>query len=479
MSRPLPAACHDDPNRDVAGTMSTMTDLLARSAARVPGRLPGGGHPRPVAVGALLAAGWALLAGALPCAALAVIGWFATTGGTASWALRVGADAWLLAHWIPVDLTSGRFSLPPLGLSLLPIVLLWRAGGWVARSCAVKSRAEVCVGVVTLTVVYAGLVTLVAVLARADQAAPDILRAVVHGGVLAGVVGGAGVLWVSGQGIRLWRRLPEEVRAVLYGGATGAFALVIGGILLVAASLLVHAGRIVELARGLAPGVVGLILLLLLCVCYLPNAAVFAGAFALGPGFAVGTGTLVAPTGVSLGPVPAFPLLAALPVSPHPPGWVMGVLALPMAAGVLAGVVALRRFPAFSPEATALRGGLAGVVGGLGFTVATVLAGGSVGAGRLADVGVPLLPAALISASTCGIAGAVGVLALRGVRWVWSRVRPDADPAGDPFARLRSLVPRDGGPAGSNEPGLPVQRRGRTERDHPGAGAARDEPPTQ
>ena len=38
-----------------------------------------------------------------------------------------------------------------------------------------------------------------------------------------------------------------------------------------------------------------------------PNAALLGGSYLLGPGFAVGTASIVSPTTVVLGPLPAFP----------------------------------------------------------------------------------------------------------------------------------------------------------------------------
>ena len=62
----------------------------------------------------------------------------------------------------------------------------------------------------------------------------------------------------------------------------------------------------------------------------------------LGPGFAVGAGTVAAPTGSVLGPMPAFPLLAALPAGAHGsgPGWLGAVmLAFPYLAGAVGGLL--------------------------------------------------------------------------------------------------------------------------------------------
>src|SRR4029077_15651309 len=78
------------------------------------------------------------------------------------------------------------------------------------------------------------------------------------------------------------------------------------------------------------------------------NAIIWAVAYIVGPGFAFGTGTVVAPTGSALGAVPIFPMLAALPTGARPggPGWApVAVLALPYLAGVFAGVVTVRVAP--------------------------------------------------------------------------------------------------------------------------------------
>jgi hypothetical protein len=401
--------------------MRTMAGVLTRPTADVPDQSRVAALPRPAAVGAVLAAGWAALAGALPCAAVAVVAWFVTVGGTAPDALRVGVDAWLLAHMVPIALPGGAFGLAPLGLSLLPFVLLCRAGAWVGRTSAVQRVVHVCVGVVVLTVVYGGLVALIALLARTDGAAPDVLRAFVHAGVLAGVAGGAGIVRVSGHGVRAWRLVGEEARAALYGGVVGVVALVTGGAVLVTFSLVLHVGRLTDLVAGLAPGIGGFPVLLAICLGYVPNAAVYAGTYALGPGFAVGSATVVAPTGVALGPLPAFPLLAALPVAETPTGWVMCVLALPIAAGVVAGAAALRRYPAYSIDAATLRGGLAGVAAGVMFTLAVVVSRGPGGPGRLADVGPSALESGVVAMSVLGISGAAGVLMVR--LWAWARAR--------------------------------------------------------
>ncbi len=131
----------------------------------------------------------------------------------------------------------------------------------------------------------------------------------------------------------------------------------------------------------------------------LPNGALWALAYAAGPGFTVGAGTGVSPFGATLGPVPAFPLLAALPGDGTPPPAVRAALLLPVLAGVLAGWVVGRRLPAATgagrlPALLTGRvarpagyGLLAGGLVALVTAVLAVLAGGALGPGYLAAVG--------------------------------------------------------------------------------------------
>ena len=91
-------------------------------------------------------------------------------------------------------------------------------------------------------------------------------------------------------------------------------------------------------------------------VAVAPNAVLFGSAYLLGPGFAVGTGTVVSPTVVALGPVPAFPLLAALPGSGPTPDWAVGLLAVPVVVGAAGAVLAQRAYRVTAYDSAALRG---------------------------------------------------------------------------------------------------------------------------
>ena len=142
-----------------------------------------------------------------------------------------------------------------------------------------------------------------------------------------------------------------------------------------------------------------------------PNAVLLAGSYLLGPGFAVGTGTMVSPSAVVLGPVPAFPLLAALPAEGTPPAWASALVAVPVLAGLVAAVLVVRRFPAYELGTGAVRGLGSGVVGGVCVTLLVALAGGAVGPGRMADLGADLVPTFVAATVAMGLGGLVGGVA--------------------------------------------------------------------
>lgn len=101
-------------------------------------------------------------------------------------------------------------------------------------------------------------------------------------------------------------------QAVLYGSRALALLLGISSIIL-GISLFTHLTTVKNLTTVLEPGILGGLLLLLLNILYIPNAVVATLGYFSGAGFAVGSGTMVAPWRFDLNSIPAFPLLGALP----------------------------------------------------------------------------------------------------------------------------------------------------------------------
>ena len=117
-----------------------------------------------------------------------------------------------------------------------------------------------------------------------------------------------------------------------------------------------------------------------------PIFGLLGAAYLVGPGFAVGTGTTVSTSSVALGPLPAFPALAALPAEGTPPGWAVGFLALPPAIAAVAAARAQSRTTARAYDYAALRGAGMGLGDGVLVSLLVALAGGQVRhLGRVVD----------------------------------------------------------------------------------------------
>jgi Family of unknown function (DUF6350) len=336
--------------------------------------------------------------------------------------LRTAALLWLVGHHVGVAFRgAGRIGMLPLGLVVLPGALLWRAGRWVVRVGGVSRLRHAGLAALGLAIPYAVMTGALALASRSAQAAASLPQAIACGFLLALAAGGLGAARALAPWPKLIALLPRRARSVVVAVAGSLAALVAAGALVAAVSLAVHLREAAALERSLAPGAVGTVLLLLLQVAYLPNAIVWAIAFTLGPGFAFGTETVVAPTGSALVHLPAFPLLAGLPPGLHSalPGWVEPVvLALPYLAGCLGGVLLVRSAPALGLDVAPLLGLVCGVMSGAVLCVLAAVSGGPLGDGRLAAVGPSAWQAGVVSALELGIstavtAGALNYLMLR------------------------------------------------------------------
>ncbi|MFE5187234.1 DUF6350 family protein [Streptomyces sp. NPDC056628] len=282
-------------------------------------------------------------------------------------ALRIAAVLWLLGHGaelVRADTLSGA-SVPvgvtPLLLFVLPVCLVHRA----ARDAAADggegappvAGPTAWVGVV---LGYLGVATAAALYAAGGVLKPSWLSAVPCVPLVVMVVAGVGV-WTAcerrpeaahgllgalpGRARRLAQGpdAPARLAAAARAAGAGAAALVGGGALLVAVSLVWHGTDARQTFAGLTQGWSGRIGVLLLCAALVPNAAVWAASYALGPGFVLGAGHVVAPlTSAPPPPLPPFPLLDAVPSAgvAGPLQW--AVAAVPVVAGVVLGRGAAR-----------------------------------------------------------------------------------------------------------------------------------------
>lgn len=403
-----------------------MTELLHPRDTRLPPRTPSSAPLRPLALGAAVAGLVASGAVLMGCMALGLVGWFASDAGShgdTRDAIRVGADGWLLAHGAHLHLATGAVSATitavPLGLTLLCAYVAHRLGVWAARTSAVEDAGNVVLGTVVMSGIYGVVALVTAVLAATATAEPSLLRSFAGGFAVSFVGGGTGILVGSGDVVDWRTRVPETARAILKGALGAALLLVAFAALLLAVALLLDLGAAANVLSRLHADTSGGLLYTALVAAVAPNAVLLSGSYLLGPGFAVGTGTLVSPASVVLGPVPAFPLLAALPSEGTPPAALSALVAAPFLAAVLAAALVVRRFPVLGYEAGAVRGLGSGVLGGVLVTVLVALAGGAVGPGRMADVGADLLETFVAATVAMGVGGLVGGVA---ATW-WARRR--------------------------------------------------------
>jgi hypothetical protein len=357
---------------------------------------------------------------------LTAVGWITAPhvgiGGGLAGVLRSAGLLWLIAHHVQVTVRGiGPIGLLPLGLVLVPGVLIARAGRWMTTAGHVTRLRDVGYAALAIACPYALFTAAVAVACRTPAAAPSLLQAVVDGFLLALLAGGLG----AARGLAPWRKLaalvPPRPRSVIMGMLAALAVLIAFGAVLCAASLATHLSAYKAAVSSLSPGLGGAGLLLLAGLCYVPNSVFWAIAYMLGPGFAFGAGTAVSPSGSALGAVPAFPMLAAMPVGPKAafPAWLgFFVLVMPYLAGALAGLMTIRIAPTPLLEAAPLWGLLTGSLAGVVIGVGAKFSGGPLGSGRLSAVGpagaeVGLVAILEVGVTAALVAGAANWLILR------------------------------------------------------------------
>ncbi|MFF8098705.1 DUF6350 family protein [Streptomyces sp. NPDC016640] len=415
---------------------STPAALLARVRDRSPG-LPS----------ALLGGALAAVLGLAAFTALVMLLWISSPypdsgpGG----ALHVAAALWLLAHGaelVRTDTLSGvpaPMGVSPLLLLVLPVWLLRRAACDAADGGA-GDEAPLVPGRTAWTGVVLGYLA-VGAPAALHAAGGGLRPAWVWTGVCVTLVAvaaaGAGVWTAYGRPSGPLERvlgavLPRGVRHLVLGpdgrpgaaaraAAAGAVVLTGGGTLLLAVSLGGHGGETRGAFLRLTEGWSGWLAVLLLCVTLVPNAAVWAAAYAVGPGFFLGTDAPVTPLGSAPAPpLPPFPLLAAVPDTGAGTAvnWAAG--AVPLTAGLVVGYFVGRgttthgRAPAARTDGRAPAGARP-----RGRTSAEVWTRGrTAGAAALAGV----LCAALLALLAALAGGPLGVAALSRFGPVWWQV---------------------------------------------------------
>jgi len=296
-------------------------------------------------------------------------------------AVRVGSALWLAGHGVPMHVAGVTIGLVPLGVTALALFACYAS--------ARRSGSPRWSGFVGGVAAYTCAVALVA-----GVVAPGDVARALGGALVVSVLGlGGGLLrrpdapsWreVSRP---VWSRLAPAVRC---GAAAGLLATAL--LVLVAAALTllwIVAGRatIGDVVRGLGVDGIGGVVLAAAELAFLPNLVMWALAWLAGPGFHVGAGTHFAPGEVAAGPMPAIPMLGALPTSGFAGGAARAVPAVLVAVGVLAGWYVHRRLRSSRWTTVLAAVSTTGLVTALLVLVLVAAAGGPAGPGRMAEVG--------------------------------------------------------------------------------------------
>lgn len=340
--------------------------------------------------------------------------WTLALGEAADWGSLwpVTGTLWQFGHGVPLeivipdsvvsavgiapDAASFTLSLTPLAFFVFTLLFAARSGTRAARAGA--WLLGVVAGSLTFTLIAVG----VALSAGTNAAAVPLWLAVLLPAAvyLTGAVCGAiRYAWREGDNGLIdrlhdridgwgdeWGVVPAEVvrgSAAVVVGLTGIAGLAL------TVMVLLRGGEVVALFEAARVDATGATVLTLGHLAYLPTLLVWAVAWIAGPGFAMGVGTAVSPTGTQLGVVPGIPVLGLLPENGS--FWMLIVVLLPVAAGAFAGWIVRSRLVwentghRLAPRA-AITFGIAALSAAV-MGVAAVLASGSIGPGRLTEVG--------------------------------------------------------------------------------------------
>jgi hypothetical protein len=248
----------------------------------------------------------------LPFAFIALVAW-ATAGsatGTTTDPIRGAAWIWLGAHHIPFSLAlpptgiPGYFSYLPWGAIALPFIAirttfnraLDRLQGDFHDINGVRT---------TYSIFYTVIVTAMSYLTASPSVTPKWYLAPIFAFFIS-------IVATLTCGQRLKISAPVVVASRIAAIIVGTFMVAVGIL------IFTHFKDVKDLSVLLQPGIFGGVLLLLLNILYLPNAAIALASYVAGTGFAVGAGTLISPWWYHSDQIPVLPLLGILPTHRHP-----------------------------------------------------------------------------------------------------------------------------------------------------------------
>ncbi|NKY34436.1 hypothetical protein HGA13_15345 [Nocardia speluncae] len=380
----------------------------------------------------LLYAAFRPAAFALAVIVVAMLATLLTAGSDLTGLSGAVAAGWLAVHQVPLTIGTTTVGLLPV---LVTALVMWAAAREaVAATDTDPTRAEIG----WLLGAAAGgplLITAVCLAVTEDASGsialqrPNPLAAFAWVLVLHLLAAGTGIVFRCRE--RIFDLLPYDAIAAAYVAGRAALRLSAASAAMIVAGLVVHWSQVGDTYGG-AENFVDVLGFTLLSLVYFPNAVIAGVGVLVGPGVQFGDASVGVFTVVG-GPVPAVPVLAAVPTGAAALWWAV-LLIVPAAIGVYAGVESARVSydrPA-APWALLAAAGM----GSAALTALAALAGGELG--NFGRLGVELPIFALAVFAWLAIPGYAGLLYARTflVSFPTPLLRhPDAlfDPADDDY----------------------------------------------
>jgi hypothetical protein len=339
-----------------------------------------------------------------------------TQGSTFQTVLQDSSRTWLGAHGVPLHFGASKlgslkvpayiFDLIPLGFSILI--------GWAMYKSGKKLSGEKHLGFSWLGAVSAYLLVAVFLTSTSVTKTAFVIQwqgvfiptALFLALLIIGSVVGNPILFEDSEPsvlrdrfrnffINLVDKLPWALKPLigpaLRAGTGVVAAMTAVSAIMISVLLTLNWIEIVKLYQSLQLTVLGTVTVSAGQLSLMPNLIAFGNSWLTGVGFSVGQGSLVSPLVTEVGPLPAIPMLAALPVSSNSFG-VLFIL-VPILAAFLATLLvkshtAELRFNYASTTSAAISLGLAiGFVAAVEMWILVDFASGAIGPGRMTLIG--------------------------------------------------------------------------------------------
>lgn len=340
------------------------------------------------------------LAGALLVVGVMLVAWASAIAIALPTVLTFAAEVWLLAHGGALVIGQDSVTLIPLGLTAGFGALCASAGrfayrqGRLGRPGDLDQAAGRRLLLGSIGQVVAGYTIFAIGLAWAVDGPAAVWRPALGALVVSAVGGAVGAGRAAGR--RFGTAGPDWWRRGVRGACAGVLGLVVVGALALATAVVLGEARIGALEDALQLDGAGIFVWSVVVLAYLPNLLGWALAWLLGAGFTVGSGSVVSLSGTQLGMLPSIPVFGALPGVGAADPWLLAWLVTGVAAGALAGVVAVRRGHPGALGAIA-GGAAAGLLLAIAYLGWAAASRGGLGSLRLVDLGPRLLESVLIA----------------------------------------------------------------------------------